>query len=62
MSPKTKIITFRPDDDVYAAMDALRVRDGVPLSEQVRRALRVWLEEKGLMKSASRRAGTRRKA
>lgn len=63
MSPKDKILTFRPDDDIYAAMDALRERDGVPFSEQIRRALRAWLEERGLTKkAASRRAGTRRKA
>jgi Arc/MetJ-type ribon-helix-helix transcriptional regulator len=63
MSPKDKILTFRPDDEVYAAMEALRERDGVPFSEQIRRALRAWLQEKGLAeKAANRRAATRRKA
>lgn len=63
VSPKDKILTFRPDDEVYIAMETLRERDGVPFSEQIRRALRAWLHEKGLIeKAAPRRAGTRRKA
>jgi hypothetical protein len=62
MSPKEKILTFRPDDDVYAAMEALRTQDGVPFSEQIRRALRAWLEEKAVLKPASRRVSPRRKA
>jgi hypothetical protein len=49
MSPKDKILTFRPDEQVYAAMEQLRERDGVPFSEQIRRALRSWLTEKGEM-------------
>lgn len=43
-------MTFRPDADTFAAMDSLRERDGVPFSEQIRRALRAWLESKGAMK------------
>jgi hypothetical protein len=63
MSPKDKILTFRPDDEVYEAMEVLKERDGVPFSQQIRRALRAWLEGKGLVdKAAPRRAGTRRKA
>jgi hypothetical protein len=64
MSPRDKILTFRPDEEVYAAMEKLRSGDGVPFSEQIRRALRSWLTEKGLLskKPAPRRAVTRRKA
>lgn len=62
MSPKDKVLTFRPDEEVYTAMSALREKDGVPFSEQIRRALRAWLESKGHMKAAPRRAATRRKA
>ncbi len=41
----------------------IKERDGIPLSEQVRRALMTWVEERGVkLKAAPRRAGTRRKA
>lgn len=57
MSPRDKILTFRPDEQVFAAMENLRERDGVPFSEQIRRALRFWLTEKGeLVPALSARA------
>jgi hypothetical protein len=62
MTPKERVVTFRPDDDILAAMEALRERDGMPFSEQVRRALRGFLTDKGVMKAALRRGETRRKA
>jgi len=43
-------VTFRPDTDTFAAMASLRERDGIPFSEQIRRALRAWMESKGAMK------------
>jgi hypothetical protein len=55
------VVTFRPDDDVYAAMLLLKDRDGAPLSEQIRRALRMWLEAKGVMKADRKRAVTRKR-
>jgi hypothetical protein len=61
MAPKTKILTFRPDEEAFAAMEALRERDGVPYSEQIRRALKVWLEQKAVYKPVHQSAGTRRK-
>ena len=42
--------TFRLDPDLVAAMKALHDRDGILPSEQVRRALRPWLEERGVLK------------
>jgi hypothetical protein len=63
MTPKERVVTFRPDEDILEAMEALRERDGMPFSEQVRRALRGFLIEKGVMKEAApRRAPTRRRA
>jgi len=61
MSPRDKVITFRPDNDTFTAMTSLRERDGVPFSEQIRRALRAWLEAKNVMKPA-RMPKTRRQA
>jgi len=54
MPPRDKVITFRPDNDTFDAMASLRERDGVPFSEQIRRALRAWLESKGAVKRRAR--------
>ncbi len=44
------------------ALNKIRERDGIAVSEQVRRALKQWIEVKGVtMKSPNRRAVTRRK-
>lgn len=59
--PREKVITFRPDNDTFDAMAALRERDGVPFSEQIRRALRPWLEDKGTLKRQTRSTATRRR-
>jgi hypothetical protein len=62
MSPKL-LTTFRVAPELMAGMRAVKDRDGVPMSVQLDRALRTWLQSKGaLTKAASRRAGTRRKA
>jgi hypothetical protein len=43
-------------------MNALRDRDGIPHSEQIRRALKVWLASKGMIaKPERKRAGTRKR-
>ncbi len=42
-TPREKVLTFRPDRDTFDAMTLLRERQGVPFSEQIRRALREWL-------------------
>ena len=54
MSPTDRVVTFRPDEDLLAAMEALKGRDGIPYSEQIRRALRAWLEQKGTLKKAKK--------
>lgn len=35
-------------EGLKAALDTIRERDGVPLAEQVRRALQQWVEQKGV--------------
>ena len=62
MTPQ-RITTLRIDEEIWSSLEMIRERDGVPISEQVRRALRPWLESKGVkIKAAPRRATTRRKA
>jgi hypothetical protein len=54
---------FWIDDELREGLREIRERDGVLESEQIRRAIRDWLEKKGIkLKAASRRAVTRRKA
>jgi hypothetical protein len=64
MTPGEKKQTaFRIDPGILEGLQVVKARDGVPISEQVRRALRQWLESKGVRaKAAPRRAVTRRKA
>jgi antitoxin component of RelBE/YafQ-DinJ toxin-antitoxin module len=47
VTPKTAS-TFRIDDELLDALQKVKDRDGIPLSEQVRRALKMWLESKGV--------------
>ena len=42
-------------------MKRLQERDGIPASEQIRRALRPWLEQKGVLKAERKRAETRKR-
>jgi hypothetical protein len=61
VTPTRRVATFRIDDDLVEAMHRLQERDGIPFSEQIRRALRPWLEAKGVMKSERKRADTRKR-
>ncbi len=47
--------------DQKAALREIKDRDGVPVSEQIRRAIDQWLEERAPNKAAPRRRGTRRR-
>ena len=52
MTPRRKLFTVRLDDDLLEGLDAVFKRDAAQPSEQVRRALREWLERKGVLKTA----------
>jgi Arc/MetJ-type ribon-helix-helix transcriptional regulator len=41
--PKTTVVTVRLSDDMVRDIRAVQARDGMPASEQIRRALRLWL-------------------
>ena len=47
--------------DQKAALRAVKDRDGSPVSEQIRRAIDLWLEEKASERSVPRRGSTRRR-
>ena len=54
-------MTFRAPDDLIVAMEALKERDGIPLSEQMRRALAMFLESKGVYEKSERKQAATRK-
>jgi hypothetical protein len=43
-----KPATFRLETEILAALEAIRERDGVSVSEQVRRALKLWIADRGV--------------
>ncbi len=47
--------------DQKAALRAIKDRDRIPVSEQIRRAIDQWLAGKATEKAAPRRATTRRR-
>lgn len=57
--PATTFTAFRADPALATAMQRLHARDGISMSEQIRRALKVWLAQKGVY-AASKPAVPRR--
>jgi hypothetical protein len=54
---------FRLEEEILKALEQIRERDGIPVTEQVRRALKVWIAEKGVtLKTERRRAVTRKRS
>ena len=47
MSPLVST-TFRLESELIQALQELKERDGVPATESVRRAIKAWLEQKGV--------------
>jgi hypothetical protein len=56
MSPK-ELTAFRVEADIMEGLRRVKDRDGVPLSVQVDRALRAWLEKKGVTLKKAKRTG-----
>ena len=59
MSPK-KTFTFHISDEMKAALQRIRERDGVSEAEQIRRGVQMWLDSKG-EKTDRKRATTRKR-
>ena len=58
MSPK-ELTAFRVEADIMEGLRRVKDRDGVPLSVQVDRALRAWLEKKGVPAKPASKASSR---
>ena len=62
MTPR-KLYNFLIDPDLAEGLKAVKERDGISESEQIRRAIRESLIKRGVMKKAPRkRAGTRNRS
>lgn len=61
MTPKIRY-NFWIDAPDREALRLVKARDGIPESEQIRRAIAEWLERKGVKKAERRPAGTRRRS
>ena len=59
MTPIRQLKAVRLDEDLVKAMAELRDRDGILESEQIRRALRPFLEAKGVLPPKPKRAPVR---
>ena len=62
MTPRRPLKTFRIDDDLEQGLQAVWERDGIAVSEQIRRAIRRWLESKGVLRAERKRASTRKRS
>jgi hypothetical protein len=60
VTPK-KLYTFAIDPDLAEALKLVKAKEGVPESEQIRRALRTWFKRKGVLKAERKRAVTRKR-
>lgn len=56
-----KPTTFRLETEIMDALAAIRDRDGIAVSEQVRRALKEWIAEKGVKMKPDRKRVVARK-
>jgi hypothetical protein len=61
MTPRRKY-SFWIDDEQAEGLKAIKERDGVLESEQIRRAINDWLQKKGVMKAERKRAVTRKRS
>ena len=60
---RRKLTAFAIDPDLAVALKLVKARDGVSESEQIRRALREWLEDRGALKKTERpRAAIRKRS
>ena len=62
MTPRRrKLYSFWIDPEQAAALKAVKERDGVPESEQIRRAIDAWLTAKRVKRKATPRHAVKRR-
>jgi len=58
-SGKRKMVSIYLDPDLVAGLELVRARDGVPIAESARRAIRQWLTERKALSATKRRSTAR---
>lgn len=61
MTQKKRPYNVKIDPELLDALRAVKERDGISESEQIRRGIRLWLEQKGVMKTERKRAAARKR-
>jgi hypothetical protein len=51
--PPKKYYTFMIDSELGAALKAVKQRDHIPESQQIRLAIREWMEKRGVLKQTA---------
>jgi hypothetical protein len=57
-----KLAAYRLPEQLLGDLAAIKVRDGIPVSEQVRRALEAWVESRSLRPPSTTQPRKRRTA
>jgi hypothetical protein len=57
--PLKKAYTFKLDVDLLIALKAIKERDGIAESEQIRRGIRMWLDTKQNSEGVQKRPAKR---
>lgn len=52
-------MNIRIDPDLVDALEAIRDAEGIPVSEQIRRGIRLWLDKKGAAATTTKRKASR---
>jgi predicted DNA-binding protein len=52
---------IRIDEELLEGLDALKERDGTPVAESIRRAIRAYLEVRGIIEKTDRKRASTRK-
>jgi hypothetical protein len=58
-SGKRRMVSIYMDPDLVAGLELVRTRDGVPIAESARRAIRQWLSERKALSATKRRNTSR---
>jgi hypothetical protein len=54
-SGKRRMVSIYMDPDLVAGLELVRTRDGVPIAESARRAIRQWLNQRKALSTTKRR-------
>ena len=52
-------MNIRIDPELVDALEAIRDAEGIPVSEQIRRGIRLWLDQKGAATRTAKRKASR---